>query len=171
MKQQGPVLYIVCGKPGVGKTTYAMGLANQYGAVLLDIDTVTEPVVKAGLELAGLENNDRDSKQYKKAFREPVYQALFDTAKQNLSINSVVIAGPFSQEIHDPDWDKALANLFGCKVEVHYLQCSESTRRNRIWQRGNPRDMAKLKDWQRASEYYGERRLPACQHILINSEP
>ena len=43
-------LYVVCGPPAGGKTRYGRDLAVRVGAVFLDNDIATEPVVQAGME-------------------------------------------------------------------------------------------------------------------------
>ena len=58
-------LHIVTGAAGTGKSTFAKQLASDQAAVLLDSDTVSEPLVRAGLEAAGMDPADRDSPQYK----------------------------------------------------------------------------------------------------------
>ena len=70
-------LWIICGPAGAGKSTYGKKLADEKGACLLDSDTVTEPVVRAGMVLGGLDPDDRDSQDYRAAFRDPVYDCLF----------------------------------------------------------------------------------------------
>ncbi len=113
--------YLVCGSPGTGKTTYGRRLAEEKQAVLLDIDVSTERLVKLALNLSGQDPEDRDSPYFKKHFRAPVYEQLFDIARDNLPLRSVVIAGPFTQEIKDPEWPEKLAAHLGAPVDVHYI--------------------------------------------------
>jgi predicted kinase len=99
---------IVCGTPGSGKSTYARQLAAVRHATLLDIDTVTERLVRVALRQSGHNQDDRDSEYFKQTFREPVYEALFDIARENLLFQDVVIVGPFTKEIKDPGWPSKL---------------------------------------------------------------
>ena len=78
-------LYVVCGPPAAGKTCHGKQLASRLGAVLVDSDIATEPVVQAGMEAAGLSPDDRDSDRYKELFRDPVYESLFRLAEVTLS--------------------------------------------------------------------------------------
>lgn len=142
-------LHIVAGAAGVGKTTFGKDLASKLGGVLLDSDTVTEPVVRAGLSAAGLDPADRDSPEYKRLFRDAVYECLFQTADDNLQHIPVVIVGPFTRELENPNWPSQLAERFGVTPTVWYLTCDDEVRRQRIEQRANPRDHAKLVDWTR----------------------
>lgn len=108
---------IVCGTPGSGKSTHARQLAAASGATLLDIDTVTERLVKIGLLESGHSPDDRDSEYFKRIYREPIYQALFDIARDNLPFHDVVIVGPFTREIQDPDWPAKLSSELVALVE------------------------------------------------------
>jgi len=145
---------IVCGSPGAGKSTYARQLAAARCATLLDIDTVTERLVRIALVQSGHSQDDRDSGYFKQNFREPIYETLFDIARENLPFHDVVIAGPFTKEIKDPDWPSKLHRALGSLIEVHYVQCVQETRRRRLAHRGNARDLAKLKDWENYIQYY-----------------
>ena len=159
---------IVCGTPGSGKTTHARQLVAASGATLLDIDTVTERLVKIGLLESGHSPDDRDSEYFKRIYREPIYQALFDIARDNLPFHDVVIVGPFTREIQDPDWPAKLSSELGALVEVHYVQCSPEIRRQRLSDRGDARDRAKLLDWDRYIKYYGDEQPPVFEHVLVD---
>jgi predicted kinase len=161
---------IVCGAPGSGKTTYARKIAATGTATLLDIDTSTERLVQVGLVESGQNPDDRDSAYFKRTYREPVYQALFDIARDNLPFHDVVITGPFTREIQDPDWPERMSAELGYAVEVHYVQCHPDVRRQRLAARGDDRDQAKLQDWNNYLQYYGEEHPPVFEHVLVDGE-
>jgi len=142
-------LWVICGPAGAGKSTYGRKLAAEKGACFLDSDTVTEPVIRAGMVLAGLDLDDRDSPDYKDAFREPVYECLFATAAENLPQTDVILEGRFKTS-----------------VRVIFVSCDDVERKHRIELRGNPRDDFKLRNW---SEYVdqGDVRPPAFTHEHI----
>ena len=166
-----PKAIIVCGTPGSGKTTHARQLAAASAATLLDIDTVTERLVKVSLTAAGHSPDDRDSDYFKRTYREPIYQALFDIARDNLPYHDVVITGPFTKEIQDPNWPAKLSTELGCPIEVHYVRCPPEIRRQRLAVRSKDRDLAKLQDWDRYIEYYGEETPPVFEHVLVDGAP
>jgi predicted kinase len=51
--------YIVCGRPGSGKSTYARVLASAKRAALLETDTVTERLFQFALRTAGYDPDNR----------------------------------------------------------------------------------------------------------------
>ena len=159
---------IVCGSPGAGKSTHAARLAAERHAALLDIDTVTERLVRLALQQSGHSPDDRDSGYFKQTFREPIYDTLFDIARENLPFQDVVIVGPFTKEIRTPDWPMRLRELLGAALEVHYVQCDPEIRRQRLMHRANARDRAKLDDWETYIKYYGDEAPPAFGHILVD---
>jgi len=140
-------LHLVCGPPGSGKSTYAATLATSLGAAFFDSDTTTERMVRAGLAGLGLSPDDRDSPEYKTHFRAAVYATLFDLARANLGHLPVVIAGPFTRESADPQWPAQLAAEFATDVQIHFVHAAPELRRARLVARGEPRDLAKLANW------------------------
>ncbi|MEO5915895.1 MAG: ATP-binding protein [Luteolibacter sp.] len=141
-------VHLVFGPPAAGKTTYARQLARQLGAVLLDNDEVTERLIRAGMTLAGMDPDDRDSPAYKSAFRDTVYETLFDLAKSHIGRLPVVIAGPFTREGGDPSWPALMEEQLGVMPEFHFVWCTPSERKSRVQARGAARDLPKLADWE-----------------------
>jgi predicted kinase len=140
--------HLVSGPPASGKTHYARRLAAQLGACLLDSDTTTERLIRAGMVLAGLDPNDRDSPAYKMTYRDAVYEAMFDLAVENLAHVPVVLAGPFTREGGQEDWPDRLHARLGVRPELHYVWCPPEIRRQRMAARAEPRDLAKISDWE-----------------------
>jgi len=160
--------HVVCGPPAGGKSTYALGLAREAGACLLDSDEVAERLVRAGLELAGMDPDDRDSPIYKAAFREAVYQTMFDLARTNLRTVPVVMAGPFTSEGADPDWLERLAKRLGVRPTGHFVWCPPEVRRQRLAARGEARDRAKLEAWGAYLASCREER-PLWEHQFVDT--
>jgi predicted kinase len=138
---------VICGNAGAGKSTFAARLCRERGAVLIDIDTVTERLAKLVLRGHGLPEDDRDSPAYKALLREPIYEALFDVALDNLPHLPCVIVGPFTRERRDASWPERLAQRLGTQVEIYHLWCATDERRRRLERRGNARDAGKLIDF------------------------
>lgn len=159
--------YVVCGSPGAGKSTYARKLATEHHAVLLDIDTVTERMVRLALQESGHDPDDRDSTYFKQTFREPIYETLFNIARENIPFQEVVVVGPFTKELRTPEWPSKLSKSMGGPVKVHYVSCPPEIRRQRLARRGNPRDLAKLQDWDNYIQYY-EEKPPVFKHVYVD---
>jgi hypothetical protein len=81
------------------------------------------------------------------AFRDAVYETLFDLAQSHSSRLPVVIAGPFTSEGGDAEWPHRLAARFGVMPEFHYVWCHPDERKRRVSLRGATRDLPKLADW------------------------
>ena len=160
---------VVCGSPGSGKSRYGRQLSKDREAVLLDIDTVTERLVRAGLNLAQHDPDDRDSSIFKETFRRPIYETLFDIARENLQWTHVIIVGPFTKELRNPEWPSELKHILNSPVEIHYVYCAPEIRRERLARRANPRDVAKLRNWQHHIQYYGTEEPPGFPHVFIDT--
>ncbi|WP_018984696.1 AAA family ATPase [Salinimonas chungwhensis] len=161
------MLYIVTGQPAVGKSTWTRAKAKQTKACLIDIDTVFEPVIEAGLSLAGLDRHDRDSATYKDAFREPVYNAMYQSARANLRQVPVVLCAPFTKELRDPEWNNKLIKQFECQVVIYWLSAPISQIRSQMEKRGSSRDRLKLEDWDAYQRYFVE-ETPECDYIHVD---
>lgn len=162
-------LHIIAGPPASGKTTYGKELAARLNAAFLDIDTATEPVVKAGLALAEQNPNDRDSPVFKKAFRIPIYDTLFQLALENLPHINVILVGPFTSELRNPNWLDSLTQRLQAPIELHYITCDPELRRLRMQQRNQARDASKLADWDSYLAYYGSESPPAFEHHFVDT--
>jgi predicted kinase len=168
--QATPQLFIVCGNAGVGKTTFALTLAREHKACLIDIDTSSERLVQAGLGAAGLDKNDRDSEKYKMIYREAIHETLFAIAAQNISHTSCVIVAPFTKERRDPEFLSICKTRVNAEVRIYYLVCGEAERRRRIQARGNPRDRDKLSNWELYSAEGQDPCPPPFAHVLIPTD-
>ena len=158
--------HIVTGPAGAGKSAYARRLARELGACLIDSDIATERLVRAGLRLAGLDPDDRVSPEYKRAYRDAVYEAMFDLALSNLPHLPVVMAGPFTREGGEADWPDRLEARLGIRPTLYFVWCAPGQRRERIEERAEERDRPKLADWDTYAASCREER-PVWEHVFV----
>ncbi|MGB6219459.1 AAA family ATPase [Haloferula sp.] len=160
--------HVVCGPPASGKTHYARRIAAELGACLIDSDEVAERLVRAGLQLAKMNPDDRDSPAYKQAYREVVYETMYDVARSNLEVVPVVLAGPFTNEGGMYAWPEMLEARLGVMPELHFVWCRPGQRRLRMMKRGKPRDLPKLVDWEAYCETCRE-EAPVWRHHFVDT--
>lgn len=144
---QRHIATVICGNAGVGKSTLGAQLAKELGAALVDIDTCTERLARLVMTTAGLSADDRDSDDYKRLLREPVYETMFDIARENLAHVHCVLVAPFTRERRRATWPTELATRLDARIEIVFARCSDEERRRRIEARANPRDAGKLASW------------------------
>ena len=101
-------LVFFCGHAGTGKTTLAKRLieplmrATGEAFCLLDKDTLYGRYSSAAMGALTENPNDRDSPLYLKHLRDPEYQGLLDTARENLALGiGALVVGPLSREVRD----------------------------------------------------------------------
>lgn len=160
--------HIVTGPAGAGKSVHARRLAAELGACLIDSDIATERLVRAGLAMAGHDPDDRDSSAYKRAFRDAVYEAMYDLAVANLPQVPVVMAGPFTREGGEADWPERLERRLGVLPVLHFVWCPPEMRRERMIGRGEERDLPKLRDWESYAASCREAR-PVWDHVFVGT--
>jgi predicted kinase len=168
-RHDGPSVFIICGNAGVGKTTLGLRLAQHLSACLLDIDTVSERLVKVGLLAIGMDPNDRDSPAYKRHYRSAIHETLFDLARQNLPHIKCVIVAPFTQERRSAGFLRACEELLGATTQLIYVTCDDVVRKARIESRGNPRDASKLTNWHTYSQLGRDDGPPPFPHLLVDT--
>ncbi|MBI0328399.1 AAA family ATPase [Burkholderia plantarii] len=168
-------LVFFCGHAGTGKTTLAKQLIGPLmrttgeAFCLLDKDTLYGRYSSAAMGALTQDPNDRDSPLYLQHLRDPEYQGLLDTARENLELGiSVLVVAPLSREIRDGRLLNRQWLGIGRDIELRvvWVETSEDTARERIIARGNPNDAYKLAHW---DEYRQRRFVPdgaACEGLL-----
>ncbi len=162
-------LFIFTGQPGTGKSTWSETFARHCRGCFIDIDAHYAAVVQAGLNFAGHDPNDRDSATFKQVFRDPIYSAMFALARDNLSHTHVVMNGPFTRELAQPDWHEQLASTFNVAVKIIYLTCDQQKLKTRIQQRALRRDRLKLENWDAYQRHFTDSMAPACKHTWVDT--
>ena len=115
----GVTLTIICGLPGVGKTTTAREIAAENGARIIRSDVVRKQLF--------------EEPSYSSLETEQVYEAVLDRARTTLP-DPVVLDATFRRKRHR---DKAitLAESAGVDHRIVKVECDENVVRRRISQR------------------------------------
>ncbi|MDQ8188259.1 AAA family ATPase [Pelagicoccus sp. SDUM812002] len=164
-------LFIITGMPASGKTSLACALAKHTAGCLIDIDTATESIVRAAMQQLTGDSDDRDSPFFKEIFREPIYENLFAIADENLPHTDAILTGPFTREMQNERWPEQVQKRLStpCKITCVFVHCDEELRRERLINRANPRDAAKLENWTDHLRYYDRDRFPSYPHFPIDT--
>lgn len=159
-------LVFFCGHSGTGKTTIAKRLIGPLmretgeAFCLLDKDTLYGRYSAAAMRALTGDPNDRDSPLYLQHLRDPEYQGLLDTARENLELGvSAVVVGPLSREVRDRRlFDRKWLGIANdIAIRIVWVSTSEETAHARIIARRNPNDAYKLAHW---DEYRQRRFMP-----------
>jgi predicted kinase len=140
-----PAGTLVCvgGVPGAGKTTVGALVAAERGLCLVDLDSVTTPLVEAFAASLGTVA-DLDAPQFA-ALRDARYTCLGQVVSDNLRAGRGVVAvAPFTSEAADAGAWRALARGWGAgRVVLCWLDLDPAVAAERAAARGLPRDLAK----------------------------
>lgn len=139
----GGTLVCVGGSPGAGKTTVGALVAAAAGCCLVDLDSVTTPLVEAFAASVG-EVADLDAPRFA-ALRDARYACLAAVVSDNLRAGRAVVAvAPFTTEAADAVAWRALARSWGAtRVVLCWLDVRPEVAAARAAARGLPRDVAK----------------------------
>ena len=172
-----PVAYITLGGAGSGKSTLSRHLSSLTGAVYLDKDTLAGPLVQVALEAFGQDPSDRESNAlYLEKIMPAEYETLFATAGQNLELgHSVVLDAPFVAYLGDPDFLRRFTENAAwpdTRIRVIHVRTSPDVVRQRLTERGNERDQAKLADWDTYWARFGalECRWTTGEHVVVTND-
>lgn len=169
----GPILVLVGGYAGSGKTELAHFLSAITGWALLDKDQLTRPLVERLLTALGLDPNDRHSAQYVRQVRPLEYRCLLDTAFANLARGvSVVVAAPLLGELQHAEWLQRLAHkcaTFQARVAPLWVTCDAESMSDYLGFRGAARDAWKIANWEDYLASLDLSMRPAGEHIVIDN--
>lgn len=170
---QRPIVVLVGGYAGSGKTELGRILARTTHWPMLDKDSTTRAVVEAALSSLGLSPHDRESDTYHDVIRPAEYAALLTATQENLECGSSVIAtAPFVSEFADASWcaqTKSLVAMAGGTVHFVWVSCDAGSMYRYIRQRDAARDTAKLANWQKWIDSIDLNFRPAVEHTVINN--
>lgn len=160
--------WVVCGVPGSGKSILGRGLARARGAVLLDQDVLTGPLTGVVARLVGAEPDDLDDPRVRAVVGDAAYDALVDTALDNLAGGrEVVMVAPFTALL-DPDRAaRLIARLGDVELRVVWSTCPPEALLERLRGRGAGRDRRKLVD---PAPLLARLELPpAIPHVAVDT--
>lgn len=162
------MLVAIGGIPGSGKSTLGQALAGRLGAALLDLDTLTNPLLALLAATTGA-GDDLDHPSLRGAVRDARYRCLADTAAQVASAGcSAIAVAPFTAELAEPiAWhqfpgrglDQTASKVLIC---VHV---DPAVARQRRGDRGLPRDQSLL---QRDAALPTPAAVPRTPHICAD---
>jgi hypothetical protein len=146
-------------------------LARTLGAVLIDLDVATEPLLSVIGSLINVD--DIDDPRLAALTRAHRYETITRLAEDNLRVgNTVLLVAPFTEERRNLDaWEEFVERLHraaGGAVTMIWLYLSREELLQRMRARGAERDKAKLNDQQRFIDQL-DLGPPVGPHIRIHA--
>lgn len=163
----------VAGPPGSGKTTLGTALARSTGAVALDLDVLTNPLLAVLAEVVGA-GGDLDHPSLRGRVRESRYACLVDTAATQLGHgHDVVLVAPFTAESAEARrWatlQSRLQQAGADRVVLLWLDLSPSLIAARLRERGAERDVARLRDPAALARRLQQQRRPGPGALRVDA--
>lgn len=158
-----PLLILVMGVAGAGKSTLSREILRRVCAVYLDNNHIVDAFFP----------NTRRGSRYEK-LRPGFYQALYTIASENLKRGvSVLLDVPHVKEVQNAEWRDSMQSLArdaGASLVILRCACSEQTLRKRVVQRNETRDRWKLDHW---GEFLAEQPIRAripLPHLSLDTD-
>lgn len=171
MKNEATWAVVLTGPPGVGKSTTGRHLARAIGAALLDLDTITNPLVDVIASMMGAEG-DYSNPDLAQVVRGPRYSALVNTAVDCLSADCpVVLIAPFTSERRNAEsWRKLADRLTdaGGEPVLAWLRADATLLAMRMRGRAAGRDVEKLAALENAT-FVPDLDPPRVPHLEIDA--
>ena len=134
---------VVAGVAGAGKSTLGRELARRTGSVLLDLDTLTNPLLD-GLGASALAPwaTHWNSPEHRDVVRPARYAVLLAAAREQADLgHDLVLVAPFTAELAGgPEWDLLRTAVAPAEPEVVWLHAPAEVLAARVRERGEARD-------------------------------
>lgn len=171
--EANPLLILVGGYAGSGKSEFGKAIAQITGWPVVDKDVTARPMTEQLLEALGHDRNDRHSNAYIEQVRPLEYRSTMEAALRNIECgHSTVLTAPFLREINSRTWTTGLGNrchLLGCEPVYVWIDCDIETMRAHIERRGAARDAWKLANWATYEQSIDLAMRPCVQHTVIDN--
>lgn len=172
-RQTRPIVILVGGYAGSGKTEFGRFLSSITGWTLLDKDMLTRPLAESLLVSLGGDPHDRHTALYRERVRPLEYRCLLNTAYDNLTRGvSTVLTAPFVSELGDEAWLGRMLNRCAARaidVTVVWLHCDLDSMHEYLQSRGAARDTWKLSAWEQYAATVDLSLRPRCDHIVVDN--
>ena len=162
-KSEYPTVIALTGLPGTGKSKLGATLypCLPRDFVYLDIDTLTQPLVRAALTVNRLSLATAAENGYLRTLRDAQYSCLLDQVRELVSFErSVLFIAPMTHELEDPPgFLRVVASLGRARFILIRTHASPEAVRTRLEQRGDFLDEYRLSRWE-ADQYRYDRPVP-----------
>ncbi|MBZ4322470.1 AAA family ATPase [Streptomyces huiliensis] len=169
----GPVVVLVGGYAGSGKSEFAKFLGSVTGWPILDKDSLTRPLVDQLLVALGGEAHDRNSDLYRDKVRPYEYRCLMEAAWDNLDCGiSTILDAPFISEFSRSEWMQRFQNRCRSKrvsVAAIWVECDPESMREYIEFRGAARDTWKMEAWEEYLSGLDLEMRPQGPHFVVDN--
>lgn len=171
--RQNPLLMLVGGFAGSGKTEFGQRLSATTGWTLLDKDSLTRPLSESFLCSLSADANDRHTSTYWRYVRPLEYRSLLEAAIGNLAQgNSTILTAPFLLELPEMSWMGRVTGRcvsMATDLATVWVDADLESMYTYLAARDAARDTWKLSNWDDyvASIDLGTR--PCSSHILVDN--
>ena len=135
---------LVAGPPGAGKSTLGHELARRTGSVLLDLDTLTNPLLDGlGASAHSAWTTHWNSPEHRDAVRPARYAVLLAVAHEQAVLgHDLVLVAPFTAELTGgAEWELLRSAVAPTEPRVVWLDAPAEVLASRVRDRGEPRDV------------------------------
>jgi len=148
----GPRLVVLCGLPGVGKSTVAAAVADRLGAKRIRSDAVRRELF--------------EDPTYSRAEKDRVYGAILERARSVLRDGRAAVLDATYERRADRDDAVALADEVAAHLTVVRVVCDDEVARRRIRDREDDPSEADVAVYENARERF---EPPGRDHVTVDN--